>query len=138
MQLPSSHKKVVSVTSDHSALNQHNPNNRNHRLSWPQISPQNDDGKLNANKESKSSLSSSKENDSKWIPSSKCLCPDDAEVMNRANQIVMYVQPIYLVVVVVVVMNNSLDKYDNLFYPYWPKGHAPACIKGPLGNVVMD
>ncbi|XP_026278963.1 unconventional myosin-IXb isoform X5 [Frankliniella occidentalis] len=88
MHHPASHKRVATVISEHSVFSQHSPNNRNHRLSWPQLSLSHED-KNNSSNESKSSLSGCKEIDSKWVPTSKCLCPDEAEVMNRANQIVM-------------------------------------------------
>lgn len=86
-----SHKRVSAVTSEHSALSQYGSVGRNCRLSWPQLNTtlRNDDN--NPSKESKTSLSGSKENDSSWVPSTKCLCPVEAEVLNRANQIVMYV-----------------------------------------------
>ncbi|KAJ1522409.1 hypothetical protein ONE63_002697 [Megalurothrips usitatus] len=83
------HRRVATVISEHSMLNQHSSNNRNNRLSWPQLNSSHNDERSSPSKESKSILPGSKENDSKWMPSSKCLCPDEAEVMNRANQIVM-------------------------------------------------
>ncbi|KAK3911746.1 Unconventional myosin-IXa [Frankliniella fusca] len=89
MHHPVSHRRVATVISDHSVFSQHSSNNRNHRLSWPQFNLSHDDDKNNSSNESKSSLSGCKETDSKWLPTSKCLCPDEAEVMNRANQIVM-------------------------------------------------
>lgn len=92
-----SHKRVATVISEHSALSQYGSVGRNCRLSWPQLNTtlRNDDH--NSSKESKTSLSGSKENDSNWVPSTKCLCPVEAEVLNRANQIVMYVLIIILI-----------------------------------------
>lgn len=100
----------VDTTSSSSSSSNSNSNNNN-RLSWPQFYQQRTRGhNLHPN-----NMNSKKCDEDAVRPTStgkfdRVLCPDEARVMQKANQIVMYV-PLFVVVVVVVVMGFVKKKF---------------------------